>query len=188
MHDDLGSSLSTIALLSQVMKQRSPRSEEKKEIEKISEAAQQSLEKMSEIVWSLNPRNDRLPNLIAYIRKFAMEYFENSPVVCNVTVSGAIPDLEISGEQRRNIFLSMKEALHNIVKHSHATHVTLTVVPDGHAVLLSIHDNGKGIGDVPGNGFGNGLLNMQRRMREIGGEAVFENQNGTTVELTIRLS
>ena len=78
-----------------------PGSESATEVEKISVAAQQSLEKMSEIVWSLNPRNDKLENLVAYIRKYAMEYLENSPVQCSVTMSGSIPDAEITGEQRR---------------------------------------------------------------------------------------
>ncbi len=188
MHDDLGSSLSTIALLSQVMKQHSSGSNDRTEVEKISVAAQQSLEKMSEIVWSLNPRNDRLENLVAYIRKYAMEYFENSPIQCGVTMSGSIPDAEITGEQRRNVFLTVKESLHNIIKHSGAKSAELAFEFRDHTLQLSIHDNGKGIGPATENAFGNGIINMQRRMKEAGGEVAIENQNGTMVRLVLPLA
>jgi two-component system, NarL family, sensor histidine kinase UhpB len=187
MHDDLGSSLSTIALLSQVMKQHSS-TEDRTEAEKISNAAQQSLEKMSEIVWSLNPRNDKLENLVAYIRKYAMEYFENSPVQCGVTMSGSIPDVEITGEQRRNVFLTVKESLHNIIKHSGAGSADLVFEFRDHTLQLSIHDNGKGMDSAAQNTFGNGIVNMQRRMKEAGGEVAIENKNGTTVRLMLPLA
>jgi two-component system, NarL family, sensor histidine kinase UhpB len=185
MHDDLGSSLSTIALLSQVMKGDSSGQSVNGEVEKISIAAQQSLEKMSEIVWSLNPRNDKLANLVAYIRKYAVEYFENSPVQCGVTMSGTIPDVEITGEQRRNVFLTVKEALHNIVKHSGATRAQMTFAFQDHTLQLSIHDNGKGIDTAARSMFGNGIINMQRRMKEAGGDMAIENKNGTTVKLVL---
>ncbi len=188
MHDDLGSSLSTIALLSQVMKQHSAGNHEPTEVDKISVAAQQSLEKMSEIVWSLNPRNDKLGNLVAYIRKYAVEYFDNSPVQCDVTMSGTMPDVELSGEQRRNLFLTVKESLHNIIKHSQATCAEIAFEFQDHTLQLSIHDNGKGMDVNKQNMFGNGIVNMQRRMKEAGGEVAIENKNGTTVKLRLPLA
>jgi len=188
MHDDLGSSLSTIALLSQVMRQHARNMQDQTEVEKISVAAQQSLEKMSEIVWSLNPRNDKLGNLVAYLRKYAVEYFENSPVKCTVTMSGSIPDLEITGEQRRNVFLTVKESLHNIIKHSRATCAELRFEFQDHTLQLSVHDNGKGLDTAAQNMFGNGIMNMQRRMKEAGGEVTIENKNGTTVRLNLPLA
>ena len=188
MHDDLGSSLSTIALLSQVMKQHAAGTNDGSAVEKISVAAQQSLEKMSEIVWSLNPRNDKLGSFVAYIRKYAVEYFENSPVQCGVTLSGTIPGVEISGEQRRNMFLTVKEALHNIIKHSGATCADLAFEFQDHTLQLSIHDDGKGIDIAAQSMFGNGIINMQRRMREAGGDMAIENKNGTTVRLRLHLT
>jgi two-component system sensor histidine kinase UhpB len=188
MHDDLGSSLSTIALLSQVMQRHTPGTHDRTEVEKISIAAQQSLEKMSEIVWSLNPRNDKLENLAAYIRKYAMEYFENSPIECKVTMSGSTPDLEITGEQRRNVLLTVKESLHNIIKHSRATCAELRFEFRDHTLELSIHDNGKGIDTAAQNIFGNGVMNMQRRMKEAGGEVAIESRGGTTVRLVLPLA
>jgi two-component system, NarL family, sensor histidine kinase UhpB len=185
MHDDLGSSLSTIALLSQVMRQNARGTDRPSEAEKISVAAQQSLEKMSEIVWSLNPRNDKLENLVAYIRKYTMEYLDDSPVKCSVTMSGAVPDVEITGEQRRNVFLTVKEALHNIVKHSQATCAELAFEFQDHTLQLSIHDDGKGIDTATQSMFGNGIINMQRRMKEAGGVLAIGNKNGTTVRLML---
>ncbi len=182
MHDDLGSSLSTIALLSQVVKGQG--AEAKKEIDKIADAAQVSLEKMSEIVWSLNPRNDKLETMVAYIRKYVMEYFESSSIKCRVAVSGTVPAVEITGEYRRNIFLTIKEALHNIIKHSSATRADLTFEFVDHRLRLSIRDDGKGIHQMPHH-FGNGIANMERRMKEIGAAIDFENKNGTTIRLDI---
>ena len=140
---------------------------------------------MSEIVWSLNPRNDKLENLVAYIRKYAVEYFDNSPVQCDVTMSGTIPDVELSGEQRRNVFLTIKESLHNIIKHSGASRAKLAFEFVDHTILLSVHDNGKGIDVNKENAFGNGIANMQRRMKEVGGDLAIENKEGTTVRLRL---
>jgi signal transduction histidine kinase len=95
--------------------------------------------------------------------------------------------VEISGEQRRNIFLTVKEALHNIVKHSQATSAELTFEFQDHTLQLSIHDNGKGIDPGDQNMFGNGIANMSRRMEQIGGNVALQNSNGTTVKLRLKL-
>jgi signal transduction histidine kinase len=188
MHDDLGSGLSKIALLTQVMKQHVEDAKSKDELDKISESAQESLEKMSEIVWSLNPKNDKLQNLISYIRKFAMEYFEPTNITCKVNLPDEIPNTEMKGEQRRNVFLSVKEALHNVQKHSSASLVELSFVKkDNHGEII-IHDNGRGIDEDQLNRFGNGLQNMKQRMQSAGGYFTIESKEGTTVRLGYQLA
>jgi signal transduction histidine kinase len=117
-----------------------------------------------------------------------MEYLENSPVQCNVTMSGNIPEAEITGEQRRNVFLTVKESLHNIIKHSEAKSAELAFEFRDHTLQLSIHDNGKGMDINKQSMFGNGIVNMQRRMKEAGGEVAIENKNGTTVRLVLHLT
>ena len=184
IHDDLGTNLSAIALMSGVMKEKVSGAS----MEKISVAAQQSLEKIGEIVWSLNPRNDKLENLLAYIRKYAVEYFEPTLISCKMNIPDNIPGIIIKGEQRRNIFLSVKEALHNILKHSDATCVELSFLTNENRGEIIIHDNGKGIAADQANSFGNGLQNMQQRMQSAGGYMNLKNNNGTSIHLGFGLT
>lgn len=179
IHDDLGTNLSAIALMSGVMKEKISGAS----VEKISKAAQQSLEKISEIVWSLNPRNDKLENLLAYIRKYTVEYFELTSIKCKVNIPNEIPDIIIKGEQRRDIFLSVKEALHNVLKHADASFVQLAFLSNKDHGEIIIHDNGKGIATDHTNSFGNGLRNMKERMRSAGGYFEIENNKGTIIHL-----
>jgi signal transduction histidine kinase len=187
LHDDIGSSLSKITLLSQVLMQRVNDDHSIAQLAKISEAATDALEKMSEMVWSLNPKNDQLENLLSYIRKYAVEFFEPTDIACSVHLPDEIVGIEISGEQRRNIFLTVKEALHNVVKHANATKVDLSFPGFGNSVQIVIHDNGKGIAAEELNKFGNGLQNMKQRMADAGGKLSVENGEGTTIRLELNL-
>ena len=194
LHDDLGSNLSKISLLTEVMKSHTQNATDKSELEKISQSSHEALEKMSEIVWSLNPKNDRIANLVAYIRRYAMEYFEPTTIECRISIPDAIPDKMITGTVRRNIFLVIKELLHNIVKHANATLVEINIdVTEKHFNVI-VHDNGIGK-DTPAfqnaateNSFkGNGIINMKNRMKEIGGSLLIEFTNGTTAQLALQL-
>ncbi len=185
MHDDLGSGLSKIALLSEVLRQGDVGVQSGIQLEKISASAKQALETMSEIVWSLNPKNDSLQNLTYYIRKYAMEYLETSEVHCKINMETPIPLILIGGEQRRNIFLCVKESLHNVVKHSGAKKVELSFLKSDGMFEIIIHDDGIGIVVDRANKWGNGLNNMKNRMTASGGTFSIENRIGTTVKLSI---
>jgi len=158
----------------------------KNELEKITSFSDEMSEKMGEIVWALNEKNDTLADLIAYTRSYAVEYLGNHNIQCEANTPLHLPGTFITGETRRNIFLSVKECLHNIVKHSGATNVCFTVRLDG-LMQIVIHDNGKGIDWNKRRAFSNGLQNIVKRMKEINGEAKFSNETGTKVSLTIPL-
>ncbi len=187
LHDDLGSSLSAITMLSQVVRRHLTDKQDINTLEKISKSAQDALEKISEIVWSLNPKNDSLASLISYIRKYTAEYFEYSAIECRITLPQNVPPITISGEQRRNIFLVVKESMHNVIKHSNATSVDMNIALSENQLTISIHDNGNGINFSQCNTYRNGLLNMELRMKESGGSFSIENQLGTTVQLSIKI-
>ncbi len=127
MHDELGSGVTAIRLMSELAKRRLV-DQSIPEIEKISMSANELMNKMDTIIWSMNPTNDSLANLIAYMRAFAIEHFENSSIICTVEVPDRIPDIEINGEKRRNIFLVVKEALNNALKHSKTNRLILRIV------------------------------------------------------------
>jgi len=144
------------------------------------------LNKMNAIIWSMNSGNDTLDNLVSYIRVYALEYFENTPVVCKVNTPEKIEPRELTGDKRRNIFLCVKETLNNALKHSNATEIKIDIQVN-HELVIRIHDNGKGIDLQKLRQFGNGLKNIQNRMSSIGGHFTIENKNGTMTTLILPL-
>jgi len=185
MHDELGAGMTAIRLLSEIarnkMKENTP-----VEIDKISHSANDVLNKMNAIIWSMNNSNDTLDNLISYIRSYSLEYFENTPIHCTVYTPENIPLQELTGDKRRNIFLSVKETLTNALKHSNATEITITITLDNNLKII-IADNGKGIDKENLRKFGNGLKNITRRMEAINGTFKIVSDNGTRtiLELTV---
>ncbi|TDX00705.1 sensor histidine kinase [Dinghuibacter silviterrae] len=182
MHDELGSGVTAIRLMSELAKRRLP-AQSVPEIEKISTSAGELMDKMNTIIWSMNATNDSVANLVAYMRAFAIELFENSSMVCRVEVPEYIPDIEISGEKRRNVFLVVKEALNNAMKHSKSDRLELRIRLEDE-LHIEIHDFGQGIQTEKMRQFSSGLTNMQRRMETIGGTIWFKNEKGTTVGLS----
>jgi signal transduction histidine kinase len=144
------------------------------------------VEKMGEIVWALNEKNDTLADLIAYTRSYAVDYLSNNNINCDVHTPTDLPSTFVDGETRRNIFLSVKEGLHNVVKHAEATSVVFTVQLTNE-FQITIHDNGKGIDWANIRKFSNGLENIRKRMHDIKGKVAFEQQNGTKIALTVPL-
>jgi len=181
MHDDIGSALTTILYLSDDLKAKN-KDADSNIAEKISSTASGIVDNMNEIIWSMNRQYDTLDDLIAYTRQHAVEFLRNHSLNYHFDVPESIPDIPISGEQRRNIFLVIKESLNNIVKHSCATEVDISFCfKEG--IQVCIHDNGKGVETLSQRRFGNGLKNMQQRMESIGGSFSIENNSGTTVQL-----
>jgi signal transduction histidine kinase len=188
MHDDLGAGLSRIKFLSQSILNKETKNEVlKTELEKITAFSDEMSEKMGEIVWALNQKNDTLADLIAYTRSYAVEYLGNHGIECDADTPSNLPNTFITGEIRRNIFLSVKECLHNIVKHACATKVCFSVQLNS-AMEIVIHDNGKGIDWDNRRAFSNGIENVNRRMKEIQGAVDYANEQGTKVSLTIPLT
>ena len=182
MHDDLGAGMTTISLYSELAKGKlidNPIPE----IEKISSAANDLLGKMNAIIWSMSNSNDSLGNMIAYIRSYALEYFEDTGVHCKIDIPENLPNIQVIGTIRRNVFLVVKEALNNILKHAKATEVSITLVRVDDSLTLYIQDNGTGINMDKLRQFGNGLKNMKKRMADIGVDFTIENKNGTLITM-----
>ena len=185
MHDDLGAGLSRIRFLSQsILNKRINDEAISAELKKITSFSDEMSEKMGEIVWALNEKNDTLADLIAYSRSYAVEYLANHNIECEANTPLHLPGTFITGEMRRNIFLSVKECLHNIVKHAGATRVCFAVELK-EIMKIVIHDNGKGIDWNNQRAYSNGIGNIKKRMKEIKGEVTFLSDHGTKVTLTI---
>lgn len=186
MHDELGSGMTAIRLMSEIARNKMKGVLASPELEKISASANDVLNKMNAIIWSMNHSNDTLDSLLAYIRSYALEFFENTEIECRVFVPEQIAAIEISGVKRRNIFLCVKETLHNIVKHSAATQVSIRI-QTGAELRIEISDNGVGIADEKISQFGNGLKNMKRRMGSLGGNYSISSGEGTLTILSLVL-
>ncbi len=184
MHDDFGASLSRIKFLSEKMKLQSAKREPLQEdLNKISRYSDEMAEKMGEIVWALNRRYDSSGDLISFCRSYASEYLEDKNIRL-VFETGAFQEKKINGEIRRNMFLVMKEALHNVVKHADATTVHIRMECDKKLELV-VQDNGKGI-DLSGiRRFANGMENMKKRMEEVGGQLLVTSSNGTEITASV---
>jgi len=199
MHDEMGSKLTKISFLSehaQVDAESVGPLADK--IESIAQTSRELLQTMDEIVWVVNPRNDTLENLIAYLGHYAVEYFQNTKIECEIRLPHEIPHCPLSSEMRHNLFLTFEEALNNVLKHSAATKVKVEMTINADGCEVKVADNGRGFevpvlqANVPPRGGrgGNGLKNMHQRLMDTGGECLFASQpgNGTTVTMCICLN
>jgi len=189
MHDDIGTGLSTMLIYVNMLKSKMNGMTEYPEIERVALLGDELVAQMKEIVWSLNPGNDSLENLLVFIRQYFSQLFEPLAYQTNLVFPAHIPDFELKGAIRRNIYLCIKEALNNVIKHAHANHVELNIQLDRAKLLISIKDNGSGFpGNLAGKPFSNGLKNMQSRMDQIGGGFKFFNNNGAVVSIEFKLT
>jgi signal transduction histidine kinase len=185
IHDELGSGMTAIRLMSEIARNKM-KEETPVEIEKISQSADEVLNKMNAIIWSMNSGNDTMDNTVSYIRSYALEYFESTPIDCKVNTPEIIEPEELTGDKRRNIFLCIKETLNNALKHSKASTIKIDFTI-GKTLIIKISDNGVGIDLQNLRQFGNGLKNIARRMESIGGTYKIENDHGAITTLTLPL-
>jgi signal transduction histidine kinase len=142
---------------------------------------------LDEIVWAVNPRNDTLAHLIDYTGQFAVDYLRAASVRCLLDLPEHAPAREVPTNVRHNVFLVVKEALQNIVKHAHATEVWLRVSATSQGLRIVIEDNGQGFERVPDDALADGLRNMRQRMAEIGGEYRIQSRVGKGTEIIVEL-
>ena len=184
MHDDIGAGLSGIRLLTEMTKGKVKDTPVSNEVEKIYESVGDISAKMKEVIWSLNTENDQLSSLVSYIQKQARSWLEHYPCQLTITIPEEIPDMEIDGQSRRNIFLTVKEAVHNIIKHSGANKVTINISCNGQ-LIITVSDNGKGMHIDENENMGNGLKNMKQRIRQLNGKFFIQNHEGFTLKFEI---
>jgi signal transduction histidine kinase len=188
MHDDLGSGLTKIAILSEVVKKQLAEPEKAKEqLEKIAVSSRELVDNLQDIIWVLNPKNDNLESLSSYIREYALHYFEPFGIQVNFKYLDHFLTDPLSEEQRRNIFLTVKESFNNIAKHAWCNTVTVAIEEIDKAILISIEDDGKGFNVTGVRPFANGLKNMQNRIELVGGTYTIGSSLGQGTITQIKL-
>jgi len=190
LHDELGSSLARLTLLSGlVVADKDHPAQVAAHAQKISQSADQTVRALEEIVWAVRPGSDTLQGLVDYIAHFANELFEDNPTRCRLDLPPDLPAIPLPPEVRHNIFLIAKEALTNVLKHSGANEVRLEIKVTGRTLSLVIADNGQGFdaGPTASAGLHNGLGNLQRRADAVGGKLQLHSAagQGTRVEFRV---
>ncbi|MBK7358264.1 MAG: ATP-binding protein [Saprospiraceae bacterium] len=189
MHDDLGSGLTTIRYLSDRALTKAASEEERTQIGRIAAQSNALIRNMSEIIWALNMRFDSLDSLLAYLRRYAAEFLEEHHIELSWQQMELNELHALSGEMRRNIHLTVKEALNNIVKHAGATKVNFLFSKEEGFFILKLIDNGTGFNPESISSDGNGLFNMQNRMKSIEGDfQIYSKPTGTEVIIRFPLS
>jgi streptogramin lyase len=122
MHDEIGSKLARISYLSEIVKaEAKDLGPEEATVDSLSKTARDLLQSFDQMLWAVNPRNDSLERLSAYLNRYAAEYFQNAPICCRRTFPEDLPAVQLTAETRHNIFLAFQEALANVLQHSAAT-------------------------------------------------------------------
>jgi signal transduction histidine kinase/ligand-binding sensor domain-containing protein len=188
LHDQLGANLTQITLLGEMAEtDRELPGEIEQHAQQICATARETTRSLDEIVWAVNPSNDTLASLANYVCKYAQDYFALAGVSYRAELPPAVPPTPILPEVRHNVFLAFKEAVNNVVKHARASEARVKLELASDQFILSVTDNGRGLGDISEKQLRNGLKNMRRRLADVRGEfeiAPGEN-GGTVVRLTV---
>lgn len=187
LHDDIGSSLSQIAILSEVMSQKIARDDttDTKPLAAIAETSRDLMTSMSDIVWAINPKRDHLTDLIQRMRRFAIEVLSARDIDLVFDAPENADGIRLDLDTRRQIHLIFKEVVNNCVRHSHCSGVRIVVKVDPAYISLSVTDNGKGF-DIDKAAEGNGLASIATRAKSIGGSLeIISDLNGTSVNLQV---
>lgn len=185
MHDDLGAGISTIKYLSQ-SGPYIPAEQQKQNNLKIAAQADELVDKMNDIIWAMNEKNDTLDNLVFYTKAWVSDYVQQHHLQPNITVPPGIDPIIIRGEKRQHIFMCIKESIHNIIKHAEAKNIWLSIETANNKLQITIRDDGKGY-DAKKIVAGNGIGNMQKRISALNGEMKTATDNGTVQQFIIPL-
>jgi signal transduction histidine kinase len=187
LHDDIGSTLSSINILSELAKTKSP--EAKSLLVTIGENTISMQENMSDIVWAIKSENDRFENVLHRMNQFASEIFEAKGIELDFTSDPSLLTSRLTMKQRKNLYLFFKEAVNNAAKHSNASKISVHIFQKDHHVEMIIRDDGKGF-DTSQTFPGNGMRSLRKRMEELSGYLKIHSQvnEGTVVELKFKIT
>ncbi len=191
LHDDVGARLTKVAMVTEsVDRQMPPSDRSKPHIQNIARTTREVIQAMDEIVWTINPKNDSLDNLANYLFQYAQDYFQHSGVRCRLDVPARLPDHPLSTQQRHNLFMAVKEALNNVLKHAQATEVRVGVALADSKLTITVADDGCGFAPAGPLPTGEGLPSMRQRLERIGGRLELESRpggGGTRIQMELKV-
>jgi signal transduction histidine kinase len=187
IHDDLGARVTQISIASGMSLLDPALSEKTRvELDQIKQMSRDLVSALYQTVWVVNPEYDNLDALGNYLCQMTNQLCKQTPFRCRLTISELPRDLQISSSVRHNISMTVKEAVHNVIKHAGGTEITVTVTFQDRLLTILIQDDGHGF-ELTNAQAGHGLTNMKQRMKDIGGDCLIESHpgQGTTVRLSL---
>lgn len=184
LHDDVGTMLSGLSMQAQVLAFKAS-DKDKQSLHQISEISSKALDTMRDTVWAIDSRQDKFENLLDRMRNFAENTLFKSEINYNIHKEGLEAEEKVLPNIRQQLYLIYKEAITNILKHSKATHVDVSIVKTPKDIKLIIKDNGVGISST--NHSGLGLSNMEMRAKRLGGSLQLESDGGTKITIVVPL-
>jgi signal transduction histidine kinase len=171
LHDDLGTSLTQIGMLSSLISRATPTATQVQQLaQQIRSTSRTMVTALNDIVWAVNPKNDSLNELVGYLGDFAERFFSAGPLRCRLEIPADLPEHPLPSELRHGLFLAFKEALNNAAKHSGADKLWVRVALNEGCLSILVEDNGKGLDPKAlATTRGNGLRNMRQRLERLGG-------------------
>ena len=187
LHDDIGSTLSSIFIMSEISIGGNKQSTLEEILCMISENSREILNSMDDIIWSVKPQDDSLASLIVRLREYAIPLCEMKNISLYMNIEESISSLTLDMDERRNIFLITKEAINNAIKHSECLKLEVTFSVNNKNIEVVINDNGCGF-DLKSSTLRSGLTNMKRRAQQINRELVIlsEKGQGTTIRMKLK--
>jgi signal transduction histidine kinase/ligand-binding sensor domain-containing protein len=188
IHDDLGANLTSIGLLADMgSRHKADPAALTRDLSQISQTARESVAAMDAIVWALNPRNDSLDHFANYVAQFTRDFFRPTTLRTRLELPPNLPTCAMTTEVRHQLFLLVKEAFNNVVRHAQATEVRLELACEEGLLRMTIADDGKGLsGPLPGEGQ-DGLTNLRERIERLGGTLCMESKVGGGTRLDFAL-
>lgn len=185
LHDDLGATLSSVNILTEIAKRKTETPTDL--LDKIGNSTQEMMERVSDIVWSIKPDNDALPELIARMRSFAAQTLESMGVELTFQVKGDFQKLQIPMEVRQQLYMLFKEIVNNAAKHAQSSEVFIQISTEGRQLEIVLEDNGKGFDANQLRSGGNGVFNIRQRAAQINADCELITAIGEGTKWRIRL-
>jgi two-component system sensor histidine kinase UhpB len=185
LHDDIGSTLNSISIYSEVARKKGDMHDEA--LEMIGDSSRKIIDAMSDIVWAINPDNDGFEKIIFRMKSLAYNLFRAKKIEFTFQADEVLNQKKLTMEERRSFYLIFKEAINNIVKYADATFVTIRLTDESGFIRLNIMDNGVGFDNMVATS-GNGLKNMKRRANQMKAECIVQSTvgKGTQIELILK--
>jgi len=188
LHDDLGAGLTEISMASDLAENPAISEHEARQYtHEIGARAREMVQRMDEIVWAVNPRNDSLASLANYACEYAQAFLQPLNIECTLEIQSGLPEIPLNAEQRYNFFLAFKEAINNIARHSGATKLRLAIHSENSWLVFLIEDNGRGFTPEGGRTGADGLRNIRDRIMRLHGECEISSQPGQGTRVRLRV-
>mgnify|MGYP003546873079 FL=1 len=187
LHDDVGATMTSISILSEVASQKVQQKQTAAANEMMNQIGVSSrllLQNLDDIIWSINPKNDSVERIVLRMKELAAETMELNKINYQLNFDQQFNNISITMQNRRHLFLIFKEALNNMVKYASCKNAVLSMQIKGHNLILEIKDDGVGF-DTKNFIAGNGLANMQQRATEMKATLLVHSTPGKGTTITL---